>query len=120
MLEFWSSLGENEFPLLARLTRFLLAASGACAPLRLSLPSSPFETNDLSTFLILRCCIFVCSFFLKIDSLNFRPEVLNSLTRFPSFDFTTQHQQQQTIAHKSENHSQQQHRHIGALFLQRF
>ncbi|KAI1726385.1 hAT family dimerization domain containing protein [Ditylenchus destructor] len=63
VLEFWSTVGERQFPRLAKLARFLLPTSGACAPLSLSQPSTSPTSSDINTLLILR------------------PEVLNSLNR---------------------------------------
>jgi hypothetical protein len=63
VLEFWSSIGERQFPRLAKLARFILATSGACAPIRLAEPSSKLSATDINTLMMLR------------------PEVLNSLSR---------------------------------------
>ncbi|KAH7725406.1 HAT family dimerization domain-containing protein [Aphelenchoides avenae] len=63
ILEFWSSIGEKHFPHLAKLARFILATSGACAPLTLSEPSSRLSATDIRTWLMLR------------------PEVMNSMNR---------------------------------------
>ena len=54
LLEFWSSIGERQFPRLAKLARFLLATSAASSPLMLSQPSSQLTAGDLGTLLILR------------------------------------------------------------------
>uniref|UniRef100_A0A915EBQ8 HAT C-terminal dimerisation domain-containing protein n=1 Tax=Ditylenchus dipsaci TaxID=166011 RepID=A0A915EBQ8_9BILA len=54
VLEFWASVGESEFPRLAKLARFLLPTSAACAPVSLAHPSSPLTASDINTLLILR------------------------------------------------------------------
>lgn len=83
VLEFWSTVGERQFPNLARLARFIIATPASPAQQELPLPSTPLGDSDLMTLLILRYHFFY-SFMFQIDESfenNFRPEVLNSLNR---------------------------------------
>ncbi|KAL3110178.1 hypothetical protein niasHT_015781 [Heterodera trifolii] len=77
ILEFWSSIGEAQFPRLARLARFLLASSGAPCPIPLQQPSiCKLGPHEIGT------------------RLNLRPEVLNSLVHVPHQSQQVQQQQQ--------------------------
>uniref|UniRef100_A0A914HWH8 BED-type domain-containing protein n=1 Tax=Globodera rostochiensis TaxID=31243 RepID=A0A914HWH8_GLORO len=76
ILEFWSSIGEAQFPRLAHLARFILASSGAPASIVLQQPStSKLGPREIGTLL------------------NLRPEVLNSLIHRPHH----QHHQSQQV-----------------------
>uniref|UniRef100_A0A914EFM6 BED-type domain-containing protein n=1 Tax=Acrobeloides nanus TaxID=290746 RepID=A0A914EFM6_9BILA len=55
ILEFWSTVGESQFPRLAKLARFILSMAGAAAPIELSNPSSSRLTvENLNGLLMLR------------------------------------------------------------------
>lgn len=54
VLEFWSSMGELNFPKVARFSRFILGTQCTLGPMRFNVPSTKIDANDISTLLKLR------------------------------------------------------------------